>query len=264
MTMLTEDVILHTQSVLMRDIFNKIMDIAKSQEHVVIIGEIGAGKKQTARLIHKHSLQSNGPFQSFYCIDIDEGEFKDAFWEHILVDENHISLAYDLLEKAGYGTLFLDQFSELTDEFMLGIIESYVKGCGQLFRYNQFARPRLILSVNHESYQKMKTTNTWMSILHMINPIVIMLPPLRQRLEDITLLVKQFIADMKINGEDWKELSISEEALNECKQYSWPGNIRQLKNAIIQGAILSHGKQIEGHHFPFSMKWKLPYRLHKD
>lgn len=253
-----------SSSTLMQNIYARIFEIALSNKHVVLVGEIGTGKTMIARLIHGISSMKEGPFQTFYCLDIDENEYKDAFWEQLRIENEHITLKYELLEKTSSGTLFLDQFSELQSGFMLNIIESYVIGCRQLFRYNMAVRPRLIISINQERYLQIKSTDEWDQVLQLINPVIIMIPPLRERREDIAMLINEFISDIRKKGPEWKQLDISEDAMAECRKYNWPGNIRQLKNAIVQGAILSHGKRIESAHLPFTMKWKLPYQLGKE
>lgn len=245
----------------MQDIFHKVLQVSKLDSNVVIVGEIGSGKKRLANLIHEHSSRSNGPFHSFYCLDIDEAAYQDAFWGHLEFDEEHLILRYDAIEKASYGTLYLDQFSDISNSFMDKIINSFVKGSQNLFRYDKGGIPRLILSCNQESYQELTQAPIWSRLLQELNPVVIMLPPLRERKEDIPILINQFLGEMKEQNKGWKNLSISEKALNKCCEYNWPGNMRQLKNALIQGAILSYGETIECRHLPFSMSCKLPYEL---
>ncbi len=247
-------------SVLMQDIFRKILSIAWLEKHIVLIGEIGVGKKRLAQIIHKHSKRAKGPFHSFYCIDVNDNEFKEAFWEHIYFQDEHVHLKYSLLEKASNGTIYLDQFSELTDEYILNVVESYVRGCNQTFRYNPTSSPRLILSITQESYRRLNNTKVWERLLRDLNPISIAIPPLRERKEDIPELINIFLAEGRIADPEWKQLSISAEAVAECLGYEWPGNIRQLKNAIMQGAVLSRGETIKCCHLPFSMSWKLPYK----
>ncbi|MGD8747917.1 MAG: sigma 54-interacting transcriptional regulator [Balneolaceae bacterium] len=250
-----------SESLLMQDILYKILRIAKLNSNVFIVGEIGSGKKRLAHLIHRKSNRAHNPFHSFYCIDIDEHEYKNAFWGQLTFEEEYLTLKYDALEKARAGILYLDQFSELSEFYMLKIVDSYLKGCTQLFRYNKKETPRLILSFNQESYQDLVNTKTWSSLLDQLNPVVIILPPLRERKEDIPLLIDYFLNEIKENYKEYKDLKISAKALYECFNYSWPGNIRQLKNALLQGAILSYGKTIECRHLPFSMSWQLPYEL---
>jgi len=246
---------------LMQDIFYKILQLSKLESNVVIVGEIGSGKKQLAQLIHENSKRSNGPFYSFYCLDLDESTYQDAFWGHLEFDDEHLILRYDAIEKASYGTLYLDQFADIHQLYMSKIIESFIKGSQNLFRYDKGAIPRLIFSCNQESYHDLIQTPVWAHLLKELNPVVVMLPPLRERKEDIPILIEQFLNDMKKQNKNWKELSISEKALRKCCEYSWPGNIRQLKNALIQGAILSYGAIIECRHLPFSMSCKLPYEF---
>jgi DNA-binding NtrC family response regulator len=120
--------------------------------------------------------------------------------------------------------------------------------------------PRLILSICQDAFEDLAKTDVWDQLLELLNPISIMLPPLRERKEDIPALIKTFLAEAKTTELAWHNLSIAPEAVNKCMIYSWPGNVRQLKNAILQGSVLSHGKTIESHHLPFSMNWKLPYK----
>lgn len=250
-----------SQSFLMQDIFNKILTLAKLDSNVVIVGEIGSGKKRLAHVIHENSRRANKPFYNFYCIDIDETKYKDAFWGHLQFDEEGISIRYDAIEKSACGVLYLDQFSELSPNLMRDIITSYIKGTNQLFHYAPLNKPRLILSINQESYHNILHSQIWKMLLEKLDPVVIMLPPLRERKDDIPVLINYFLQELRQKGKEWKDVKISHEALCECFNYSWPGNIRQLKNAIMQGAVLSFGQTIESHHLPFSMHWKLPYKI---
>jgi DNA-binding NtrC family response regulator len=253
----------NSKSILMKDIFYKILRLAKLDSHVIVVGEIGSGKRRLAQIIHENSNRADYPFHSFYCIDVSEKDYKDAFWGHLEFGENNMVLKYDALEKASNGILYLDQFSELPISYMEDILKSYQKGCSHLFRYNKAAKPRLIISLNQESYQDILHEEIWENLLEQLNPVVIMLPPLRERREDIPMLIDYQLGEIKKGSKDFEHLRISEQALNNCLRYDWPGNILQLKNALLQGAILSHGQLIEPHHLPFSMSWKLPYQFNR-
>lgn len=252
------------KSALMQDIYDKVLKLAKVDKHVVVVGEIGSGKKRLAEIIHKNSSRSNGPFHSFYCVDVNEEEYRDAFSEHLRFEEEHITLRYDAIEKASGGVLYLDKFSQLPPQFMLDIIDSFVKGCEQLFRYDKASRPRLVISMNQEACHDILNTPVWETILRHLDPVMIMPPPLRERKEDIPVIIDFFLREIRERYGEWSELTISKPALTECFNYNWPGNIRQLKNAILHGAILSCGETIESHHLPFSMSWSLPYELDEN
>lgn len=250
-----------SESALMKDIFYKILHLAKQDSNVIVVGEIGSGKERLAHIIHENSHRANKPFHSFYCVDVSENEYKEAFWGHLQFEDNRMVLQYKALEKASGGILYLNQFSELSPKYMNNIVDSYQKGCKQLFRYNREAKPRLIMSLNQESYQELLQTPVWEKLLGQLDPVVIMLPPLRERREDIPILIDYFLTEIREKNSEYKNLRISAQALYECFNYDWPGNIRQLKNAMLQGAILSYGQTIELRHLPFTMSWKLPYEL---
>jgi DNA-binding NtrC family response regulator len=253
-----------THSELMKDIYVKSETLAGLDKNLIIIGEIGTGKKRLGRFIHQRSKRKDHPFHCFYCVDVDESKYKDAFWEHVEMEGSHIILSYDVIEKASGGVLYLDQFSELKTELMTDIIESFFQGCRQLFRFNTAMTPRLVISLNAETYQKFSKTPAWEHLLSLLDPFVIMVPPLRERREDITGLIQYFLNECRAMRVEWRNLRISTTATDMCKNYKWPGNIRQLKNAIVQGAVLSNGETIEVHHLPFSLNWKLPYTVGKD
>ncbi|WP_445665938.1 sigma 54-interacting transcriptional regulator [Fodinibius sp. AD559] len=248
-----------SKSLLMQDILQKIIKIAQINTHVIIVGEIGSGKKRIAEIIHKHSNRSEGPFYSFYCPAVEEEEYKNNFWEELHFEKDHIILKYHAIEKACRGILYLDQFSELPLASMVNIIDSFVIGNNQLYRFDEVSRPRMIISVNMKSYQKILHTDEWRSIMSLLDPMTILLPPLRERKEDIPVIIHYLLKTMKDKYEEWNAVSISPQALYSCYNYNWPGNLRQLKNAIVHGAILSQGQIIEDHHLPFSLNWRSPY-----
>lgn len=247
------------RSVLMCNILDKILDVAKFDMPIILIGEIGTGKKRIAQIAHENSDRASNPFSSFYCLDLTNDEYENAFREQLHLSEDHFILKYNIIEKASHGTIYLDQFSELPPDLMLDVIKAYKKGSEQLFRYNKRARPRLMLAVNMESYVNLLTQPNWQTVLNMLDPYIIMIPPLRERREDIPILVSSLLGEIKLKSKNLDTLTISSNALKTCSAYDWPGNMIQLHNALLQGSILSQGKMIESHHLPFSMNWKLPY-----
>lgn len=251
-------------SLLMQDIFRKVLQLAKLDSNILIIGEIGSGKKNIAKIIHKTSKRSNKPFYSFYCVDVNEDDYQDNFWGHLNFEESQLTIKYKALEQTHGGILYLDQFSELSPKYMINILASIDKGTNQLYHSDETSSPRLILSFNQESYQDLTKSSVWETLLAKLDPVVIMLPPLRERKEDIPILINNFIKELKEENNDYKNLKISPEALYNCFNYSWPGNIRQLKNAIIQGAVLSFGETIKSEHLPFTMNRDLPYKLNNN
>src|SRR5699024_10684864 len=99
-----------SKSILMQDVFYKIIHLAKLDSNVILVGEIGSGKNRLAKVVHENSSRAKGPFHTFYCLNADEDEYKDAFWGQLQFEDNHLVLKYDLLEKTIGGTLHLKQF----------------------------------------------------------------------------------------------------------------------------------------------------------
>ena len=239
----------------MQDIFYKAIHLAKSSSNVVLVGEIGSGKHRIAEIIHKNSQRSEGPFHTFSCLNINEGIYKDAFWGQLHIEDNQLILKYDLLDKTTGGTLYLDQFSELSPSFMLKVLSSYQKGCKHIFRNeSDQKKPRLILSLNQELYHHFVHKSIWKKILDKLNPVMLMVPPLREHREDIPLIINYFLEEIRAKKEKYKHVEISTHALLACFNYDWPGNFLQLKNAILQGAILSGGQIIKRKHLPFTLE----------
>jgi DNA-binding NtrC family response regulator len=259
--LLQEDFEKSFASLLMQDIYHKVLQLAKLDTNVFIIGEIGSGKKKIAEIIHQNSKRSTKPFNTFYCVDINEEDYQDTFWGHLSFEDNQLTLKYEALEQAQGGILYLDQFSELSQKYMFNILASIDKGINQVYRTDNTLKPRLILSFNQESYRELINSSVWKTLLTQLDPVVIMLPPLRERKEDIPVLINNFLKEIKEQNKDYSNLEISPQALYDCYNYSWPGNIRQLKNAMLQGAILSFGQTIKSEHLPFTMSWNLPYKL---
>lgn len=252
------------KSILMRDILRKVLDLAKLNNPVVLIGEIGVGKKRMAKIIHENSNRADYPFYSFYCIDISHDDYNEAFREQLILRDDHFMLKYDVIEKASHGILFMDQFSELSEDLMVNIVRSFIKGSQQLYRFNTNAIPRLIISINMDSYNNINHLPGWQKVLQLLDPYIIMIPPLRERKQDIPLLIHAFLKQIKSTSSKFNDLSISDEALKVCSQHNWPGNIKQLHNALLQGILLSHNKTIQSRHFPFSMQWKPPYDFNEN
>lgn len=250
-----------SKSQLMQDIYSKALTLSKIDTNLIIIGESGTGKKRMAHLIHENSVRSKGPFHTYNCMNIDETIYRDAFRERLHVEDEQIVLKYDVIEKAERGILLLNHFSELPPQSMLEMIQLFLKSSRHLFRYEKSAMPRLMLSMKQDEYQKITGNEIWKEILQKIDSVAIILPPLRERQEDIPVYIDFFLEKFKKSNPDWNTLQISDQAVEHCLRYKWPGNIRQLKNALFQGAVFSNGKTIEPGDLPFSMNWSLPYKF---
>src|SRR5699024_3571293 len=130
-------------------------------------------------------------------VDINQDKYREAFREQLILSDDHFILKYDVIERASRGILFMDQFSELSEDLMLNIIRSFIKGSRQLYHFSIKAKPRLIISINMDSYNSIIKLPGWQVILELLKPNIIMIPPLRERKEDIPLLIHSFLGELR-------------------------------------------------------------------
>ena len=230
----------------MQRIYDLIERISDSASNVLITGESGTGKELVAKAIHYNGIRKGGPFIAVNCAAIPEtlleselfGYKKGAFTD-AKTDKK------GLLFEANEGTLFLDEVTEMPPTLqakLLRVIEEReVRPLGDTNSYP--IDVRVISSSNRDIKSFIQDGRFRKDLYYRLKVIDIELPPLRERREDIPLLIEHFIS--KFNRDSKKKLSgISEEALKILLNYSWPGNVRELENVIQRAITLSQNKEI--------------------
>jgi two-component system response regulator HydG len=230
----------------MNDIFNTIRKVAVTDANVLILGENGTGKELIARAIHKQSQRSHRDF-----ISIDMGAITSTLFESELFGHERgaftdaKALRTGRFEIASGGTVFLDEIGNLPRENqskLLSVIQSK-----RIIRVGSNKEIpvdfRLICATNSPIFDLVARNEFREDLLYRINTVSINIPPLRDRKDDIPLLTDHFlkIYQKKYNK---KPTRISKETLASLKQYSWPGNIRELQHAIERAVILSNGSTL--------------------
>ncbi len=222
----------------MQEIFGTIRQIAEKNSTVLIHGESGTGKELVARAIHYNSPRKNKPFVAVNCAAIPEslieselfGHEKGAFTDAQTRRIGHFELAHQ-------GTLFLDEISELSLPTQAKILRA--------LQEREFIRVggtktisvdvRLISATNKNLEELMSRASFRSDLYYRINVVPLTIPPLRQRKEDIVLLVQHFLD--KHAGPGRKK--IVSEAMDVLMTYDWPGNVRELENIIERVVVLS-------------------------
>jgi DNA-binding NtrC family response regulator len=224
----------------MKSVFKMIEKAAKSNINTLILGESGTGKELVAHAIHYKSDRREFPIIAIDCATLPEtlveselfGYEKGAF-------TGAISRKIGKFELAEKGTLFLDEIgnlSLLTQQKLLRILEERKierLGGKEPIKIDV----RIISATNIDIEEAVKNKKFREDLYYRLNAFTIHLPPLRERKEDIPLLVKYFL-DM-FNKEQHKEVKISNSALDALISYNWPGNVRELKNVIERAVLLS-------------------------
>jgi len=217
-----------------------IKKIADSNLPVLIQGEGGVGKELVARLIHKNSTRKDKIFMVVDCTSSNKLE------ERIFGSERKSSSGFkeSLLEVAHTGTIFFDEVSELSIKIQEKLFDLLNKGTFKRIGGKEEIKVdvRFISSTKKDLYNITKLGYFREDLFYRLNSLSIFIPPLRERKEDILILVKYFLDNPPIPGKKGKELSKDAEKL--LLEYSWPGNVRELKNVLERAMILSEDKSI--------------------
>ena len=230
--------------------------ISPTDANVLLLGETGTGKEVFATAIHAGSVRSKNSFVAINC---------SAFPRELLESElfGHKAGAYTsaikdkkgLIELADNGTLFLDEISEMNVDLqakLLRVIETgeFIKvGDERTSKVNL----RIIAAGNRDLKKEIEEKHFREDLYYRLNVFSIELPPLRYRIEDVPVLAGHFLS-LFASRENKGGLSLSEEALRLLQQYSWPGNIRELRNVIERAVIMTDDNKILPEHLPYEIQ----------
>ena len=231
----------------MRNVFTQILKVAPTDSTVLICGESGTGKELIAESIYEHSARKGKPFVKINCVAIPEGLLESELFGH-----EKGSFTGALAQKKGKfeiadgGTVFLDEIGDMplaTQAKLLRVLQEkeFERVGGNVPLHVDV---RFIAATNKDLPKMIKEGLFREDLFFRINVFSINLPSLRERLEDIPLLANFFLAEFL------KKVSLSPGALQLFIGYSWPGNIRELKNVLEQASVLAEKEIIEPRHLP--------------
>jgi DNA-binding NtrC family response regulator len=240
----------------MTEIMEMVRQVSGSKATVLIQGESGTGKELVARAIHLNSQRGEVPLVVVNCSAIPRELLESELFGH---EKGAFTGAekrkIGSFEMAHQGTLFLDEIGEMPRELqvkMLRAIEGYrfmrIGGTEEID-----VDVRLIAATNRDLKTAVETGQFREDLFYRLNVVTIKLPPLRERKEDIPLLIFHFIEKHKkeVKG---KAPEISEKALQAIMKYSWPGNVRELENCILRAMLLARSTRIEFDDLPPEVK----------
>jgi transcriptional regulator with PAS, ATPase and Fis domain len=219
---------------------------------VLLTGESGTGKDLAAQVIHYASARATHPFMNITCSALPETLLESELFGH----ERGAFTGADrqkrgLIESADGGTVFLDEIGEMVPALQAKLLRFLEEKTFKRVGGAQDLRVdvRVIAATNRTLEDEVRKGRFREDLYYRLNVVPIVLPPLRQRAEDIPLLLNYYVESY--NAEFRKRvMRIAPDALARLKGYPWPGNIRELKNAVERAMLLTEGAELTGEHFP--------------
>lgn len=236
----------------MQEIFDLLPVIAQSKSTVLIEGESGTGKELVAHALHENSSRREGPFVKLNCAALSEGVLESELFGHVRgAFTGAVQSRPGRFELASGGTLFLDEIGEISSSMQVKLL--------RVLQEEEFERVggtktvkvdvRVIAATNRDLKQAMETGEFRKDLYYRLRVIPITLPPLRERQEDLPLLIQSFID--RYNAELGKNIQgLTSDAMKVLLNYHYPGNIRELQNIIEHAALLCNESRIDLRHLP--------------
>ncbi|NMM49462.1 sigma-54-dependent transcriptional regulator [Marinigracilibium pacificum] len=238
----------------MKEVFNLIDKVAKTDANVLILGENGTGKELVSRALHARSLRENEVF-----VSVDMGAITETLFESELFGHKKGSFTDAKEDRAGRfevankGTLFLDEIGNLSLPLQAKLLAALQNREVRRIGSNKTVPIdiRLICATNMPLYEMVSSNSFRQDLLYRINTVEIRLPSLRERRDDIPLLVEHFV---KIYTKKYRKpvQRVSANAMKKLKAYQWPGNIRELQHVVERSVIMCDSEVLEEDNFLLS------------
>lgn len=233
-------------SLSMQTVYKRIGQVSSSDVTVLITGESGTGKELIARAVHKNSLRNNKPFIAVNCSAIPENLIESELFGHekgAFTGANQQRIGY--FEQCDSGTIFLDEIGDMPLAAQTKILRALQEG--ELLRVGGSDVIKVdvrIIAATNKSIESMVKEGTFREDLYYrLNVVRIELPPLRERKEDIPLLINFLLKKVSKNNQGVAEV-VASDAMAALTEYEWPGNVRELENVMHRSAVLSQGDSI--------------------
>ncbi len=240
----------------MLSVFSQIRDVTDYHFPVHISGETGTGKELVARAIHNESLRGGAPFVPINCGALPEGLIESELFGHVKgAFSGAIREKKGRFELADTGTVFLDEIAELPKMLQVKLLRFLQEGKFEKVggEKTKSVDVRIISATNKDLKREVQKGSFREDLYYRLNVIPIHIPPLRERKNDIPLLVEHFLQELPPSHSGTIP-RFSNEALNSMLDYSWPGNVRELQNTVQFSLVRGRGKTIKPEALPMELR----------
>jgi len=240
----------------MLEVYKTVARVAPTKSTVLVLGESGTGKELIAQAIHQHSPRANRPFVAVDCGALTETILESELFGHVrgaftgaLADKKGV------FEEAQGGTCFLDEIGGISSNLQARLLRVLQEHEIRRVGGKDWVKVdvRVVAATNHNLAEAVSKGEFRQDLYYRLDVVAIHLPPLRERADDIPLLARHFL--QRYSQESGKSISaISDKAMELLCSYSWPGNIRELENAIEQAVALSYQSILTPDDFPEAVR----------
>lgn len=236
----------------MQDIFKTITEIAPTEASVLIYGETGTGKELIANAIHYNSDRKDKPFIALHCASLSEGVLESELFGHEKgAFTGAISQRRGRFELANGGSLFLDEIGEMNSQVQVKLLRVLETGRFERVGGERTLESdvRIIAATNKDMDKEIEEGRFREDLYYRLNVINLRLPSLRERKEDIGLLIDSFL--LKYSAKNKKDIKgFTSQSVKILNNYNWPGNVRELENTIERAVVMAKKEFIEPNNLP--------------
>lgn len=247
----------------MREVYRLTRQVAATSATVLLLGETGTGKELIARALHELSHRASGPFIRVNCGALSESLLESELFGHV---KGAFTNAYEnrtgRFEAAHGGTIFLDEINSMSFTLQVKLL--------RVLQEQEFERVgdsktirvdcRIVAATNRDLTDEIEEGRFREDLYYRLNVIPIYLPPLRERVDDIPLLVQHF-AERYAAANSRPVPRVPDDVLSALKSYAWPGNVRELQNNVERAIVLCQGDALSVDLFPPHVRGLAPIRL---
>jgi len=239
----------------MQRVCDLVQRVADATAPVLVLGETGTGKGIVARAIHAEGRRASGPFVTVNCAALPENLLESELFGHVKgAFTGATSNRVGLLEEATRGTVFLDEVAEMSPSLQAKLLHVLESGVVRAVGANRERRidTRIIAATHRNLRERVLHGSFREDLFYRLDVVTIELPPLRQRRDDLPLLIEHFVAQSRAKHPSSPVQNVAPDALEKLLEHTWPGNVRELEHVIERAVLLGRERLVTAASLPLT------------